>query len=348
MTPALHRLRPRRRLGLDEPTRQRPITSEGLWYGFLSLVSAIVLFGGVISAAAVSPTFCAACHGDAVEALAASAHAGTRCDSCHISGGALGLVEQRLNVVSMVAYAPVALLTGSGPGVASTDNAACLDCHDNEMTLTATTRGITMNHRAPRDEQWLCTRCHLGTAHPNESYAGSSYSMDLCLACHNANPQNITTCGVCHPADESPQVGYPTAWAVTHGANWRTAHGMGDLTTCKTCHSPGYCAACHNMDLPHPGNYLAQHGTDVLSLAEREADCIVCHKGAACDNCHGIEMPHPDAFMQNHPTVVDDDGTAVCTRCHDQSACDACHERHVHPGIPEDLLEQLQERPVTP
>lgn len=334
-----------RRSALGQP-RDRRITPEAVWYIFITLACGLVLAAGLISAAAVSPVFCSACHRGAARALADTAHAGTTCDSCHMSAGTLGLVEQRMRVVSMVLGSPVSLITGSGPAVPSTDNARCLECHEPMVNKTVTVRGVTMNHRAPQKERWLCVQCHRGVAHPSGEYQGSSYTMEMCLACHNANPQNPTTCGVCHPPDESPQVAHTTPWSITHGANWRSTHGMGDLATCKSCHSPGYCVACHNMDLPHPANYLAQHGTDVLSRASREADCLVCHKGTACDNCHGIEMPHPDAFVAKHVDMVKEKGTAVCERCHSSKACDSCHNSHLHPGVPEWLLEELKKRPV--
>jgi len=328
--------------------RKRAAYAETAWYALLVLASAGVLFSGVVATAAVSPAFCALCHASAADALEASAHAGTQCDACHAGQGAFALAEQRLKVVSMVAYAPVALVTGHGPGVPTDDNESCLMCHDSVLAGTTTTRGITMNHRAPDRESWSCVRCHSGAAHPGERYVGSSYSMDMCLACHNANPENTTTCGLCHPADEAPDTTHRTAWAVTHGPRWRSAHGMGDLATCSSCHSAGYCAACHQLDLPHPGNYLARHGSDVLTRSTGDADCVVCHRGAACDNCHGLEMPHPDAFTRDHASVVAEQSEAVCERCHDPAGCESCHAEHVHPGVPADLLRQLQDRPVAP
>ena len=331
---------------LSEKDRARRVSTEALWYALLTLAGVAVIVVGVISAASVSPRFCAVCHRSATDGLDASAHTGTNCDTCHTRSGALGLVEQRFRVVSMVVGAPFTALGGGSAGIPGAENTRCVECHRNMLDETFTVRGVTMNHRAPEEEGWLCVQCHLGIAHGGDRYAGSSYTMDMCLSCHGANPQNTETCGLCHPPGESPDVAHVTPWSITHGPNWRTAHGMGNLSTCSTCHSGGYCVACHNVELPHPGNYLARHGIDVLARPTGDADCIVCHKGSACDNCHGIEMPHPGGFVREHVDLTGELGEDLCLRCHNQHACDACHQRHVHPGVPTDLLRQLQERPV--
>lgn len=326
----------------------RRVTAEAVWYASLTVVFALLLGAGVIAASSVSPRFCLTCHGDAGQALAGSAHAGVACDSCHVTSGTLGLVEQRLRVVSMVAGTPLALVSGRPvTAVPHADNAACTRCHAAMLPETFVARGVRMNHRAPDEQGWLCVTCHRGVAHPGQWASGTSYSMDMCLRCHSAGPQNLTTCEVCHPQGESPGRTHPTAWGATHGPTWRSSHGMGDLSTCKVCHAQGYCVACHNMELPHPPNYLVMHGRDVVARPTGDADCVVCHTGSACQNCHGVEMPHPDGFLRDHVGAIDRWGPDVCARCHDQSACDSCHERHIHPGIPSDLLEELQRRPVS-
>ena len=142
-------------------------------------------------------------------------------------------------------------------------------------------------------------------------------------------------------------IGYVTPWRVTHGANWKTTHGMGDLKTCQGCHATAtFCASCHHVVIPHAENYLAVHGPEVLSRANGRTDCLVCHRVYSCDNCHGLPMPHPNDFLKQHSSYVKKNGRTVCSRCHDESSCTNCHTRHTHPGLDPNYLKQLQARPV--
>jgi hypothetical protein len=321
---------------------------ETIWYATLSIVLGIVFLGAVITAASVSPTFCLMCHGDAGESLSASVHVTADCDDCHTAPGALGLVESRMRVVSMVLATPFAVVAGADTTDVLVDNEKCLDCHEGMVNQTFSSNGLRMNHRAPEAAGWQCTTCHAGASHPGETYVGASYTMDQCLSCHSAGPTNLSTCEACHEEGSRDRSASPavTPWRVTHGSNWQRTHGMGDLNTCKTCHAADYCVACHNMQLPHAANFLGRHGKDVLARPTGDADCVVCHKGAACENCHGVEMPHPDGFVTEHQQASRET-PEVCARCHAQEQCDECHTRHTHPGIPLDQLRMLQQSPVS-
>jgi len=313
----------------------------------MTVVCAVVAVAAIIMTASVSPSFCLTCHGSAGEALRASEHADTSCDGCHLSRGALGVVENRLRVVAMVAEAPFAALSGeSHGGTDGMDNRACLDCHAASMNDTVVVNGIRMNHRAPQDQAWLCTRCHAGTAHAAVVAERSSYTMDGCLSCHSAGTENLSTCTVCHPENEQADTRRVTAWRVTHGSNWQKTHGMGDLKTCKVCHGPDYCVACHGMRMPHVPGFLSTHGTFVIASENGDTNCLVCHQGKACEVCHGLEMPHPEGFMKEHKTVQEQTGKALCERCHKAEQCTECHTRHTHPGIPEAQLKRLKDNLV--
>lgn len=331
--------------GVPEPDRRK--APEIVWYIVMSVLMAIVFVGVVTTAAAVSPTFCRMCHSAPAEELQGSMHASVDCNSCHDRNGVLGIVESRLRVVSMVYRAPFVRVLGGVSADVMIDDENCVDCHESLIPKTISRFGIRMNHRAPHADGWTCTQCHRGSAHPTNGYSGASYTMEMCLQCHSAGPQNLATCSTCHDEEsgERREDRPKTPWSITHGANWQQTHGMGDLNTCKTCHAADYCAACHNMQLPHPANFLGNHGQQVLQRETAERDCVVCHKGAACDNCHGIEMPHPNGFIRQHQDASREKGE-VCERCHAPEQCTECHIRHTHPGIPPDQLEYLQDNPV--
>jgi hypothetical protein len=124
---------------------------------------------------------------------------------------------------------------------------------------------------------------------------------------------------------------------------------MGDLSTCGSCHPGGYCVRCHGANVPHPAQYLKQHGQDVMSRPDGEIQCLSCHDSAGCSDCHGLEMPHPDAFLQSHAETIreeDEAYVATCERCHQQQSCDNCHAAHTHPGLTQERIDGLRTRPV--
>ena len=224
------------------------------------------LFVSLVGVASVSPVFCSMCHSEQAEALAASSHADERCDRCHGATSFGGLLERRLQVVSMFGSA---ITPGRQPVMTHVDNELCLDCHDAVSTGVLVRNGIKMSHRAPLEDAWQCVECHPTTAHGIEaiqtvSYRQVGYQMDTCLECHSSNPQNITACEVCHAEGAGRErSGIKTSWQIAHGENWRQAHGMGNLETCKACHSSEYCVACHGMPIPHPNRFANAHGKQV-------------------------------------------------------------------------------------
>ena len=77
----------------------------------------------------------------------------------------------------------------------------------------------------------------------------------------------------------------------------------------------------------------------------REA-CYECHERSTCEGCHGVSMPHPADFLPSHPVLVEEEGDEACNRCHEPADCDACHTRHAHPGLTDDEVRALRQKPV--
>jgi predicted CXXCH cytochrome family protein len=119
-------------------------------------------------------------------------------------------------------------------------------------------------------------------------------------------------------------------------------HGMGNLATCRTCHSETYCSRCHAISLPHPGAWLTTHGKLVLQSKAIKDSCGKCHQGSLCKNCHKIQIPHPSDFLNKHSKLVKKQGEEICYGCHLKEACSKCHSYHIHPGIPQNKLKILR------
>lgn len=328
-----------------EAVRRRRLQAEAVWFAIVAAFGLAALVFALASAGAVSPVYCGTCHGSQRAQLKATDHSTLTCDSCHTSPGAFGLLDNRIAVAGMV---PAKLIPGvAGPRM-PVANEACQRCHGDLSRQVVVRNGLRMSHREVTGEDWACTECHAGLAHKRSAAApGGRYTMGMCLKCHSSNANNPDGCSVCHEgrADEA-RLADSTPWRVTHGAQWQSTHGMGELTTCKACHPVDYCSRCHGMTVPHPADFAARHGKAIVDDPSKRADCVVCHKGSACDDCHGIEMPHPRGFLQRHSSVVERSGRESCQRCHDELSCQRCHERHIHPGIPEGRLRGLRDRPV--
>jgi ribosomal protein L40E len=266
------------------------------------------------------------------------------CDACHGSTNFFGVADRRLAQVGMVT---AAFVPGSQAIALPVDNATCLSCHETGLRKVSVGNGIRMSHKQVIDAKWACSTCHPDVAHRNRGSTGTrGYSMDMCLKCHGMDPTNVKSCDKCHVKGRSPSLAKQTSWRLTHGPDWRRTHGLGDLTTCKACHTPDKCVSCHGMEVPHSSGFREQHGKLTVSRPTGAEDCYVCHDRSACISCHGLEMPHPENFLPGHKAVVKKSGRDVCYRCHEKSSCDACHARHAHPGLKPEHRRWLEAHPT--
>jgi hypothetical protein len=221
-------------------------------------------------------------------------------------------------------------------------------CHSRILIGVRETNGLRMSHVGVLGAEWPCAKCHPTSGHKAPSATNTGYTMEMCVPCHFTSTKNLASCDLCHPAGKGSLVrpAWPTPFSIVHGPQWRVAHGMGDLATCKACHDQGYCARCHHMEVPHQVGYVQVHGKQVLAGTVKQNDCYVCHSGTSCQDCHGLPMPHPTGFVKNHPQITGRVGQQVCMRCHEAASCPDCHQRHIHPGIPAAILKQLREHPA--
>jgi hypothetical protein len=287
------------------------------------IVFAVAVVGfGVFDAVALPG--CSSCHDrDGFRSgTAAAPHAQTDCRSCHVPTGAVG----RLGFGFREAFhMMVPLPAGSPRDAAAVPDSRCLSCHSEIDASTVTASGIRIAHKTCSVGAG-CTDCHGGTAHGAATAWPRSYDMDRCLACHVNAKQ--TECDLCHQGRTSDTRVSTGSFAVTHGPQWRTTHGMGDPATCTVCHQAGDCVACHGPGLPHGALFVETHAT---FAADKKAECDGCHARTFCDGCHGTPMPHGAQFTAGHAKAAASQ-PAICKRCHADSDCTVCHEMHVHPG----------------
>jgi hypothetical protein len=328
--------------------RKRAIVAERIWFAVLAGFAVIVALGAGIVLFSAYPGSCAVCHGEITESLEGNAHAELRCEGCHAGTTIVGILQSRMAVIDMTLYTLAPIRT---PVIANAASELCIDCHEQGLPLTVTVEGLRMNHRAPAEAGWECRTCHPGSGHEVRVALGG-YTMDMCLGCHSADAVNLTTCEVCHVDEAGTRSATRetrSPWRITHGPNWQSAHGMGDLGTCGSCHGPRYCVRCHGENVPHPAKYLAQHGQDVMARTDGKDQCLTCHLDSGCFDCHGLEMPHPTGFLQSHADDIRDsdiDLGEACARCHQQRSCDNCHVQHTHPGLTQERIDELRSRPV--
>lgn len=293
------------------------------------LVAAAAFFALVVLAGSATPA-CVGCHAEAAKAMRPTSHSKVGCYRCHLDRGLVSWPEHKAREL-FVMY-PSQVLRGGRLQRASreTSRLACLRCHEKVLEGTLTARGLRIDHAACAPGP-SCDPCHSTTAHGAAVRFVREPVMSDCIACHNRREAPVG-CDACHEGRLERDRIVRGPWQITHGPQWESLHGMGDLDTCKTCHPAGYCERCHEVQVPHGTEFGAQHGK--LAIAKRAA-CEACHKQRSfCDGCHGAEMPHPKGFLQRHSSIASSSKDPRCVGCHAQDDCLNCHSYHIHPGGP--------------
>jgi hypothetical protein len=302
----------------------RPATVA--WILAWTFVGILLIIVASVTVCATLLPGCSSCHmkGDFGTQTSASAHASVPCVQCHVQND---VVSRTYFGFSEMFHMVIPVVGPFGRFASAVPDATCLTCHVSVMGSTTLSNGLRINHRKCSVGA-QCSDCHSTVAHGSQTTWPRTYAMDRCLHCHGGEG-HVVKCDTCH-RDRDVQTRVQSGqWSVTHGANWRKTHGMGDQYTCSACHPSGYCDRCHGVGLPHGQNFFAQHST---YGASPKAKCTMCHQTAFCVGCHGLPMPHPKGFLPDHANVVRLRSDTVCKTCHTQLDCDRCHTMHVHPG----------------
>lgn len=290
----------------------------------LVLAAAVIAVGSRKSA-------CASCHTARAEALEATSHGAISCYSCHLKGdgwSAVGFKARELFVM----YPKGLVGRGESGPVTRTSAGACLSCHTDirgSRSAIVERDGLRVKHSECASGIDSCDTCHGTVAHGKKARGVIAMSMELCTECH-VKQEATLECEDCHTSKREEDVKLATPFRVTHGRNWRTTHGLGELDLCKTCHQPDSCVKCHGVAVPHESDFGATHGQAYLKNTK---SCATCHDTKTfCKDCHSMEMPHPAGFLQKHSSVAESTTDPKCESCHIMTDCDNCHRRHIHPG----------------
>ena len=273
---------------------------------------------------------CGWCH--RAQSGSASAHHGAQCQDCHLERGAWDLPGATVREFFVMVPAKVMGKSVNGPSVPS--SVRCASCHTEIASGNITeSNGLRIKHVTCAAPPATCSDCHSSVPHGSNVRWQRPYSMQTCMACHKERGAS-TACNACHVGTTTASRPTTGVWQVTHGPQWKQLHGLGDLSSCSSCHSPDYCAQCHGVQLPHPDDFGTTHGQTAKTVGV--VRCETCHSlQSFCNPCHqGIPMPHPTGFLKVHSSVAQGVNDPRCQRCHVVSDCETCHTRHVHPGGP--------------
>lgn len=280
-------------------------------------------------AAGSLPGACGSCHTmrPYAEGLEQTAHTGVGCYDCHLPAGDWDWPAFKMRELFSMYPASIVKAKLDGPAT-RTSRAMCLKCHKDVLEGVTDLNGLRIRHTtcAPANS---CDGCHSAVGHGESTRWIAEPAMEDCIGCHR-DENASTNCDMCHVGKTTAQRLTRGSWAITHGPEWQTTHGMGDLRTCDACHDDKKCASCHGIKLPHPKDFGSTHPQAALEVPE---SCDTCHDRAAfCDACHGVPMPHPDDFLPKHSSLVTTTSDPTCIRCHKESDCNRCHVAHIHPG----------------
>lgn len=315
-----------------------PAVRRHAWRGrattVLVVVATLMLFGMALVLAAGfavnADVGCSACHTmrQHVAAEDHSSHGTLGCSSCHATPAPLGVVVDGLRAERWA----VSELIGRPVIAGGVSDASCRGCHEPTLAMTVVAMGIRVRHADFVERS--CTECHAGTGHRVERGWYPGVQMADCTGCHATYAANVDHCSFCHVEKApTPRPEWGSAWRAAHGAGWERTHGMGDVSSCRDCHGPVYCARCHGTAIPHPVGWQRTHGASASDSQVRAA-CATCHEPSWCGECHGVQMPHPAGFLPVHGPAAIESGETICQRCHPVSECERCHLASSHPNVP--------------
>lgn len=219
----------------------------------------------------------------------------------------------------------------------------CTSCHNRvahpEENVTYVLEGDE------KHENWLsmdaCFRCHsleTDAAAPGACEACHPASFDLVPASHDAENwySDFGESGG-HAAaytEEASRVVQAVAWVdgleeVEHRAAPEMPYEQ-EINTCYTCHAKSFCTDCHGVEMPHPAEFVTDHGEAGLTNPDA---CATCHarseaeaaSGGFCNACHHPQGAPDRPWLLQHDDVVRTTGASPCFDCHNPTYCSACH-----------------------
>ena len=195
--------------------------------------------------------------------------------------------------------------------------AACESCHPDYLAGPPSSPGLVFDHQTHLARGAACVDCHAGAV----GHGGSpAPTMAGCFACHE-DRRAPEDCEYCHSNIDQIAPGYTEPMV-------NVSVDPEQKASCAKCHDvETFCVDCHGLEMPHPADWLTEHGQ--LGLNQSDI-CIKCHQSQDsqfCVDCHGLEMPHPQYWYAEHASVAAEDPGA-CNVCHEDAPafCDSCHQ----------------------
>jgi len=229
-----------------------------------------------------------------------------------------------------------------GPGGIAA--AFCANCHGIEMPHPDQ---FKTNHVSGRNTPQVCANCHKAAelcsdCHHKGAINGTPWQRQhpATVAADGAQPcfeqchQDKQFCVDCHTTLQavpaSHTVGDWTRRTTDAGAAHQLAY-KASTESCDYCHGDGgvtaaFCQNCHQLEMPHPGDYKAGHVKDMQAGVQKPV-CMNCHAQLFCDNCHHTGAVAEQPWRTFHPNIVKDKGAQPCFECHEPTFCSYCHVR---------------------
>lgn len=214
-----------------------------------------------------------------------------QCSVCHKK---FGHADASIDRPSMRSCYRCHGLTHSANGIVAAED--CRKCHPKDFTLK------------PKDHTDAFIKGgHKTHATKDVSYCAMCHKSDFCVQCHQGRK-----------AQPSGAKGKKVIPADHRKADWTGKHGklfLAQKGECGSCHDEPTCMTCHQTPMPHPVNWLKQHGaaarqsavykTDKFGARVKTNDCNVCHTDrSTCQDCH-------HAKVKRAPLVA-----SRCVGCH--------------------------------
>lgn len=209
----------------------------------------------------------------------------------------------------------------------------CANCHDRldrELDWRRQ-RKLIFNHPAHFANGIRCEACH--QEFPHKPGRTIHVPVETCFVCHGTLHGRTgelapTDCATCHTPDIAPVTpDHEDAQWLIAGGSEKALHsqkGSESPLYCKMCHQETFCQNCHQVDMPHPDEWLVEHRP--VALEQRDA-CSRCHESSYCNDCHHDDFERLADWTTQHRRVVVDVGPTDCYECHQETYCAECHVR---------------------
>jgi hypothetical protein len=213
--------------------------------------------------------------------------------------------------------------------------ARCPECHSQLDThiRRADIIAADFSHQLHLDKGATCDSCHETPTHRKGGTVRPP--MEKCFdGCHSQKDKSAPTgeCAACHPD------GFPLEPPSHEDVEWlpqrelmeekrgkHTSADPRDPKECEMCHSASFCRSCHQMDMPHPGEWEKNHKQTAQEVGG--SACNTCHPDKeGCKACHhkGYEKGGP-SWEDIHKVTAAEEGIPSCIGCHTTKTCAHCH-----------------------